>query len=58
MTDSFRAELINVILEDIFYHEAKLSPKDLPTIVDEIVENFPNEIRVSISFYIINTEII
>ncbi|KAM7350821.1 uncharacterized protein ACRADG_009264 isoform 2-T2 [Cochliomyia hominivorax] len=45
LTDSLRADLINIILEDIFYHDLKLAPKDIPFVVNEILEIFPNEIR-------------
>lgn len=48
LNDSLRADLINIILEDIFYHDTKLSPTDFPKILDEIIENFPSEIKVNI----------
>ena len=50
LTEYFRSELINIIIEDVFYHDIKLSPADLPKIIDEVLENFPNEIRVSIVY--------
>ncbi|XP_055916553.1 uncharacterized protein LOC129949246 [Eupeodes corollae] len=45
LIDSFRADVINIILEDIFFHKKKLTPKDFPPIIEEILELFPSEIK-------------
>lgn len=53
LIDSFRADLIIIILEDILFHDRKLSPKDFPPIIEEILNEFPNELKVSIYYFLL-----
>ena len=52
LIEPLRADLINIILEDIFYHSSKLSPQHFPPLVEQILNLFPSEIKVSILFYL------
>lgn len=54
MSSETRDKLINLILENTFITEKKLTPPDFMLILEEICKEFPNEQQVSVSIHIKN----